>query len=41
MEKERVKVFNNWIKDKISSTYIKIGDEFKDCEFLQQKGWLK
>jgi peptidyl-prolyl cis-trans isomerase SurA len=37
---ERTKVFQNWVKNKISITYVKIGDEFKDCEFLQ-KGWLK
>jgi peptidyl-prolyl cis-trans isomerase SurA len=38
--KERTKVFQDWVKNKISITYVKIGDEFKDCEFLQ-KGWLK
>jgi len=38
--KERTKVFQDWVKNKISITYVKIGDEFKECEFLQ-KGWLK
>jgi peptidyl-prolyl cis-trans isomerase SurA len=37
---ERAKTFQKWVKNKISITYVKIGDEFKDCEFLQ-KGWLK
>lgn len=38
--KERTKVFQDWVKNKISIIYVKIGDEFKECEFLQ-KGWLK
>jgi len=40
MSKERASVFEKWIKNKIAITYIKIGDEFKGCDFLQ-KGWLK
>jgi peptidyl-prolyl cis-trans isomerase SurA len=40
MNKERAQVFENWVKNKIAITYIKIGDEFKGCDFLQ-KGWLK
>jgi peptidyl-prolyl cis-trans isomerase SurA len=38
--REREKVFDDWVKNKIGITYIKISDEFKDCDFLQ-KGWLK
>jgi peptidyl-prolyl cis-trans isomerase SurA len=38
--KERANVFDKWVKNKISITYIKISEEFKSCEFLQ-KGWLK
>jgi peptidyl-prolyl cis-trans isomerase SurA len=40
MSKERARVFEKWVKNKIAITYIKIGDEFKGCDFLQ-KGWLK
>jgi peptidyl-prolyl cis-trans isomerase SurA len=40
MNKERAQVFEKWVKNKIAITYIKIGDEFKSCDFLQ-KGWLK
>jgi peptidyl-prolyl cis-trans isomerase SurA len=40
MSKERAQVFEKWVKNKIAITYIKIGDEFKGCDFLQ-KGWLK
>ncbi|HEX7494128.1 MAG TPA: peptidylprolyl isomerase [Bacteroidales bacterium] len=38
--KERTKVFDKWIKNKIGITYIKIGEEFKSCDFLKN-GWLK
>jgi peptidyl-prolyl cis-trans isomerase SurA len=38
--KERAKVFDKWVKQKIGITYIKISEEFKGCDFLQ-KGWLK
>jgi peptidyl-prolyl cis-trans isomerase SurA len=34
------KTYEDWIKKKIEKTYIKISDELKGCEFLNQ-GWLK
>jgi peptidyl-prolyl cis-trans isomerase SurA len=37
---ERQKKYRDWIQEKISTTYIKISDEFKSCKFLEQ-GWLK
>jgi peptidyl-prolyl cis-trans isomerase SurA len=37
---ERQKSYQEWIKKKIETTYIKISDEFKSCKFLEQ-GWLK
>jgi peptidyl-prolyl cis-trans isomerase SurA len=37
---KRQKTYNEWIKKKTESTYIKISDEFKSCEFLKE-GWLK
>jgi peptidyl-prolyl cis-trans isomerase SurA len=37
---ERTKVFEEWVKNKIEITYIKISEEFKSCDFLN-KGWLK
>jgi peptidyl-prolyl cis-trans isomerase SurA len=36
----RTKVYEKWIKEKIKTTYIKISEECKSCEFLQT-GWLK
>lgn len=40
MMSERQKLYSNWIKKKIETTYIKISDEFKSCKFLEE-GWLK
>jgi peptidyl-prolyl cis-trans isomerase SurA len=40
LAKERTRVFDKWVKNKIAITYIKISDEFKGCEFLKT-GWLK
>jgi len=40
LNKERVNVFEKWVKNKIAITYIKISDEFKGCDFLKN-GWLK
>lgn len=37
---ERNKVYEKWIKNKIEITYLKIGDEYKSCDFLK-RGWLK
>jgi peptidyl-prolyl cis-trans isomerase SurA len=37
---ERIKIFDKWVNKKIESTYIKISEELKTCDFLK-KGWLK
>ncbi len=37
---KRSETYQDWIKKKISTTYIKISDEFRSCDFLKQ-GWLK
>ncbi|MGA1977291.1 MAG: peptidylprolyl isomerase [Bacteroidales bacterium] len=37
---KRTKVYDDWIKKKIETTYIKVSDEFKTCDFLKN-GWLK
>jgi peptidyl-prolyl cis-trans isomerase SurA len=37
---QRTKAFDKWIIEKIETTYLKISDEFKSCDFLK-KGWLK
>jgi len=40
MMSERQEIYQDWIRKKIETTYIKISDEFKSCKFLEQ-GWLK
>jgi peptidyl-prolyl cis-trans isomerase SurA len=41
LNRERSKVFQDWVHNKIGITYIKISEEFKGCDFLKQRGWLK
>jgi len=40
LQEQRSKAYDKWIKEKIESTYIKVSDELKSCEFLNE-GWLK
>jgi peptidyl-prolyl cis-trans isomerase SurA len=36
----RNKAYDKWIKEKIKTTYIRLSDEYKTCDFLKI-GWLK
>lgn len=40
MNNKRAEVYQEWILDKMSNTYVKISQEFKTCKF-SNKGWLK
>ncbi|HOW40019.1 MAG TPA: peptidylprolyl isomerase [Bacteroidales bacterium] len=40
LAERRQKLYDEWIKKKLATTYIRISEEYKSCEFLQ-KGWLK
>lgn len=40
MEKRREKKLHDWVVDKIKSTYVRIGDEYKDCQF-EYEGWVR
>ena len=40
LQKKQNEIVENWIKDKIKTTYIKIDDKYKDCDF-HIKGWVK
>lgn len=40
LEKKRNEKIEQWIKDKIQKTYIKIDPEWKNCEF-KYSGWIK
>jgi peptidyl-prolyl cis-trans isomerase SurA len=37
---KQTKTYDDWVKKKLETTYIKISDEFKSCEFLKT-GWIK
>ena len=37
---KRVGIYQDWIKEKMGLTYVKISDKFKTCNF-RNKGWLK
>lgn len=39
-DKEREKVLHDWVVDKIKNTYVRMNDNYKDCEFEYQ-GWIK
>jgi len=41
LRNKQQKIYDEWIKNKIEVTYIRISDEFKSCEFLKKEGWLK
>ncbi len=37
--KKKQEIINQWVKDKITNTYIKIHNQYKDCNY--QYNWLK
>ena len=39
LQKKKQEIVNNWVKDKIKDTYIKIHNQYKDCDF--EYNWLK
>jgi peptidyl-prolyl cis-trans isomerase SurA len=40
LDKRREECIHKWVVDKIKSTYTRLNDEFKDCEF-EFEGWRK
>ncbi len=40
LAKQREKVLNDWVVDKIKHTYVKMKDRYKNCNFEYQ-GWIK
>lgn len=40
LAKERERVVNDWVADKIKHTYVRMNDRYKDCTF-QYQGWMK
>ncbi len=41
LQNKQMKTISEWITDKASDTYIKIIDEYKDCEFTHNWGIIK
>jgi peptidyl-prolyl cis-trans isomerase SurA len=40
LEKRRSEALHNWVVNKIKSTYVRIGDEYRDCKF-EYEGWIR
>ena len=40
LAKRREEFLTKWIKDKIKTTYVRINDRYKNCDF-QYEGWVK
>lgn len=40
LAKRREEFIDKWIKDKIKTTYVRINDRYKNCDF-QYEGWIK
>lgn len=40
LEKRREELLHDWVVDKIKSTYVRINDKYKNCDFEHQ-GWIK
>ncbi len=40
VEKKREEKLEQWIKDKLKNTYVRINDDFKNCNF-KYSGWIK
>ncbi len=38
--KRREQMLNDWVATKLKNTYVRMNDNYKDCEF-QYKGWVK
>ena len=38
--KRRQKMLHDWVENKIKSTYVRMKDEYKNCNFEYQ-GWIK
>ena len=40
LNKLREEKLHKWVVDKIKATYVRIGDEYKDCDF-EYEGWIR
>ena len=40
LEKAREKKLREWVQNKIKNTYVRIPEEYKDCDF-EYEGWIR
>lgn len=40
MDKRREKKLHDWVVNKIKSTYVRINDDYRDCQF-EYEGWIR
>ena len=40
LEKRRAEFLHNWVVSKIKSTYVRLNDQYRDCQF-EYEGWIK
>ena len=40
LQNKREEEINNWVKEKIKNTYIRINEDYRGCDF-QLEGWVK
>ena len=40
LSKRRDQFLNDWVAEKLKNTYVRMNDNYKDCEF-QYRGWVK
>ena len=40
LAKRREQALNDWVAQKLKNTYVRMNDQYRDCEF-QYKGWVK
>jgi peptidyl-prolyl cis-trans isomerase SurA len=40
IEKRRAEFLHEWVVNKIRSTYIRLNDQYRDCQF-EYEGWIR
>jgi peptidyl-prolyl cis-trans isomerase SurA len=40
LEKRREEMLRKWVIEKIKSTYVRVNDEYRDCDF-EYEGWIR
>jgi peptidyl-prolyl cis-trans isomerase SurA len=39
-QEKQKEVFNQWVEEKLKTTFVRVDDEYKDCRY-QYSGWIK